>query len=201
MSSVRKRSNKLTTLKVDDATLTDDLDIAETMNSYLSTVYTTEDRANFPEYVNIVDLKLSNIYCNTNEVCRVHRNSNPNKSPGRDTLSPHVMKECAAEIADLPWLLLNRLFTFGQVSLPWKITSMIVPIYKKGKKSCIENYRQVSLTCIACKVGEKIVKTELFISGNRLIYLTQSNLGFPEGRSALTQLISCFNDWVESRNR
>ena len=89
MSCVHKRSNELTTLKVDDATLTDDLDIAETMNSYFSTVYTTEDRANFPEYDNIMDLKLSNIDFNTNEVCRVLKNSNPNKSPGPDTLSLH----------------------------------------------------------------------------------------------------------------
>ena len=89
MCSQTIRSNELTTLKVDAATLTDDVDIAETMNSNFSTVYTTEDHANFPEYDNIVDLKLSNVDFNTNEVCRVLKNSNPNKSPGPDTLSLH----------------------------------------------------------------------------------------------------------------
>ena len=61
MSSVRKRPNELTTLKVDDTTLTDDLDIAETMKSYFSTVFATEDHANFLDYYNIVDLKLSKL--------------------------------------------------------------------------------------------------------------------------------------------
>ena len=73
MSSVRKRSNELMTLKVDDATLTDDLDIAETMKSYFSTVFTTEDHANFPEYDNIVDLKLSKLISVV--ACHILRNS------------------------------------------------------------------------------------------------------------------------------
>ena len=54
-SSVRKGSNELTALKVDDVTRTDDLEIAESMNSYFSTVFTSEDYGNFPEYSNLVD--------------------------------------------------------------------------------------------------------------------------------------------------
>lgn len=69
VSSARTGSqSELTTLKVDDITLANDLDIAETMNSYFSTMFASEDYANFPEYDNIVDLQLSNIHCNTNEV-------------------------------------------------------------------------------------------------------------------------------------
>ena len=140
------------------------------MRSYFSTAFTADDHSNFPEYDNIVYLKLSHIYCNIDQVYRVLRNSNPNKSHGPDTLWLHDTKECAAEIADSQCSPLNRLFTSGQVPLAWKIAN-IFPIHTKGEKSCIENYRFVSLTSMACKVREK-----LLISGNPMIYLTQSNI-------------------------
>ena len=68
---MHKGSNELTALKVDDVTLTDDLEIAESMNSYFSTVFTSEDYENFPAYSNVVDSKLSTILCNPNEVSRL----------------------------------------------------------------------------------------------------------------------------------
>ena len=82
---MRKGSNELTALKVDGVTLTDDLEIAESMNSYFSTVFKSEDYGNFPEYSNVVDSKLSTIFCNTNEVSHLLRNLNPHKSPGPGT--------------------------------------------------------------------------------------------------------------------
>ena len=94
----REKKTELTALKVDDVTLTDDLEIAESMNSYFSTVFTPEDYGNFPAYSNVVDSKLSTILCNTNEVSRLLRNLNPHKSLGPDHLSPRVLKECAIEI-------------------------------------------------------------------------------------------------------
>lgn len=96
---MRKGSKERRALKVDDVTLTDDLEIAESMNSYLSTAFTLEDHGNFPVCSDVVDSKLSTILCNTNEVSRVLRNLNPHWSPGPDHLPPRVLKECANEIA------------------------------------------------------------------------------------------------------
>ena len=44
VSSARKGSNELTALKVDDVTLTDELEIAGSMNSYFSTVSTSVEK-------------------------------------------------------------------------------------------------------------------------------------------------------------
>ena len=54
-----KVQTNLAALKVDDVTLTDDLEIAETMKSYFSTAFSTEDFGNFPVYSNVLDSKLS----------------------------------------------------------------------------------------------------------------------------------------------
>ena len=69
-------------LKADETVLTDDRSIAYSMNLYFSSVFTTEDHANFPTLDCIVDEKLENINFNNNEVRRHLFKLNPNKSPG-----------------------------------------------------------------------------------------------------------------------
>ena len=99
---------------MDVVTLTDDLEIAESMNSYFSTVFTSEDYGNFSEYSNVVEFKSSTIFCNTNEVSHLLSNLNPHKSPGTDHLSPRVLKECAIEIASPFCSFLNKSFSAGE---------------------------------------------------------------------------------------
>lgn len=139
VSAVRKGSKERTALKVDDATLTDDLEIAESMNSYFPTVFTLEDHRKFPVCSDVVDSKLSTILCNTNEVSRVLRNLNPHWSLGPDHLPPRVLKECGNEIASTFCPPLNRSFFAGVVLHAWKIAN-IVPY---------RHYRQISLASIA----------------------------------------------------
>lgn len=57
LSSQREEAllNDLISLKVDETILTDDLSIAHSMNSHFSSVFTTEDHANFPTLDCIVD--------------------------------------------------------------------------------------------------------------------------------------------------
>lgn len=44
------------------------------------------------------------------------------------------------------------------MQVPRGIPPFSVPVRKKGRKDCRENYRQISLSSIACEVSEKIVK-------------------------------------------
>ena len=34
----------------------------------------------------------------------------------------------------------------------------ITPVHKKGSKNLMENYRQITLTCIVCKIAEAVVR-------------------------------------------
>ena len=64
----------------------------------------------------------------------------------------------------------------------WK-TANVSSIFKKGDRSDPSNYRPISLTCVACKIMESIIK-DVFIT-----YLLENNLlsncqfGFVSGRS------------------
>jgi len=71
----------------------------------------------------------------------------------------------------------------------WK-TANVSAIYKKGKKSEVNNYRPVSLTCITCKLLESVVKDKImdhFLT-NKLF--SDKQFGFLKGSSTVTQLLT-----------
>lgn len=59
------------------------------------------------------------------------------------------------------YLNFKQFFTFGEVTKDWK-TAYIVPIYNKGSKGDLGNYRQVSLISLVKKVTEVELYWETF---------------------------------------
>ena len=156
VKSKRRGTNDLISLNVDGSVLTDDSSIAESMNSYFSSVFTTEDYVNFPTQDCIFDKKLANIDCSVNEVKRHLLKLKPNKSPGPDRIAPYILKSCASELAPSLTYMVNKSYSVGLLPDEWKHAD-ITPLQRKGSKSSRENHRPISLTSIACKIGEKIV--------------------------------------------
>ena len=76
----------------------------------------------------------------------------------------------------------------------WRFAD-VTPIYKKGHKEDLGNYRPFSLTLVPGKVMEQIILGEItrHMRGNQGIRPSQYR--FVKGRSYLTNLIS-FYDWV-----
>ena len=90
------------------------------------------------------------------------------------------------------WTLLDKM------SLPniWKTTN-VSSIFKKGDKSDPSNYRPISLTCVACKIMESIIKDVVmtYLLENNL--LRNCQLSFVCGRSVQLQLLSLLNHWAD----
>ena len=127
--------------------------IAESMNSYFSSVFTTKDYVNFPTQDCIFDKKLVNIYCSVNEVKRHLLKLKLKKSPGPDHVTPCILKSCAPELATSLTYMVNKSFSVGLLPDEWKHADIT---HKKGSKSSKENYCPISLTSVACKICEKI---------------------------------------------
>ena len=114
VKSVRKGSNNLVSLNVDGVTLSNDLSIVESMNDFFSSVFTSEDCDNFPEFEYVTNCKLSNILCNTKEVEKLLKNLNIYKSPGPDSLPPRILKECASVLSSPLCFFFNKSFSTGK---------------------------------------------------------------------------------------
>ena len=82
---------------------------------------------------------------------------NVNKSEGPDLIYPRVIYEIRHEITHPLTMLFNRSLEKKQIPEIWKCAN-ISPIYKKGRKDGVNNYRPVSLTCILCKIMESIIR-------------------------------------------
>ena len=97
--------------------------------------------------------------------------------------------------------LFNKSIHSGSLPSDWKIVhKCIIAVHKRGRKDKNETYCQISLTFIINKTAEKIVKSRVisFWTGHQL--LNPSQFGYLKGRSTVSQLLSCYNDWCLSRN-
>jgi hypothetical protein len=118
---------------------------------------------------------------------------------GPDGIPAIVFKKCAP-ILSIPQAKIMKL-SFEQCRLPsdWK-EAIVTPIYKKGNRFIAANYRPISLTCIACKVMEKIIAKQIrkFLETENVIIDEQH--GFVPKRSTVTNLLCCLDKWTNSWN-
>lgn len=92
---------------------------------------------------------------------------------------------------------MNTSFQEGLLPSDWK-HSVVTPIYKKGDKLCPGNYRPIILTCISCKIMEKIIVKQIrnFLSDKNIIIDEQH--GFVPKRSVVTNLLVCVDEWTKA---
>ena len=67
------------------------------------------------------------------------------KLPGPDGISPRILIELAHEITAPLTMLFQKSIKTAQIPKEWK-TSHITPIFKKGSRSDVSNYRPINLT-------------------------------------------------------
>jgi len=75
------------------------------------------------------------------------------KSMGLDGIHPRVMRELAEELAKSLSIIYQQSWLSGEVPDDWRFAG-VTPIYKKGWKEDIRNYRPVSLTSVPRKIME-----------------------------------------------
>ena len=83
----------------------------------------------------------------------------------------------------------------GAVPPIWK-TAIIVPVFKKGDPTDVQNYRPISLTCVASKIMERVIVQQMTSYFMKCNLINNSQHGFIVNRSTCTNLLESFNDWT-----
>ena len=114
-----------------------------------------------------------------------------NSATGPDKFPAIILKECKEELAKPLYTIWRKSLDTGQIPSIY-LQQTIVPIFKKGSKSCPENYRPVSLTSHLIKVFERVLRAKIveYIESNN--FLSPDQHGFRSGHSCLTQLLTHF---------
>ena len=73
----------------------------------------------------------------------------------------------------------------------------ICPLYKKGDRALVCNYRPVSLTCVPCKLLEHIVCSNIMTHLDENKLLSDRQHAFRKRHSCETQLTTVINDWAK----
>ena len=81
------------------------------------------------------------------------------------------------------------------------VTAFVTPIFKKGSTCLPENYRPVSLTCVACKLLEHVICSHIRDHLGRQGILSTFQHGFRAMYSCETQLAVTIHDILNIRNR
>ena len=91
-----------------------------------------------------------------------------NKAQGPDNIHGLILKKCAYVLTKPLSLIYTVIYNTGILPEEWKLSN-VVPVFKKGDKKDVENYRPISLTCIAAKVMERVMYDELLCHTQHLI--------------------------------
>ena len=122
------------------------------------------------------------------------------KSPGPDGMHPRVLKEITLAIVKPLTLIYKESLKVGQLPDDWK-SANIAAIYKKGSRHIALNYRPVSLTCIACKMLESILRDHIIKHMKKHKLFSSKQFGFISGRSTTLQLLRVLDEWTSILDR
>ena len=79
---------------------------------------------------------------------------------GPDGFSVSILQALSNEISKPLSMIFDKSFAEGTVPADWRDAN-ISPIFKKGVKGSVSNYRPVSLTSIVCKLMESVIRDQV----------------------------------------
>ena len=196
VNSRKPIKNNISPLRDSEGNLvTSDLEKAELMNKYFTSVFTIEDPSTNPEPPIRYEgsQPLDRITFTLEDIKKKIKKLNKFKAPGPDEIHPRELKELEEEIAPHLYKIYRKSADERKAPQGWKLGN-VPPIYKKGPKEEPGNYRPVCLTSVPCKIFESIIVDLIVehIEKNKL--LIDSQHGFRHNRSCLSNLLEFFHN-------
>nr|VZI48449.1 unnamed protein product [Spirometra erinaceieuropaei] len=181
----------------DGVEIVDSRDKVAYFSRFFQSVYTNEARFLPPSTEELPTPSGNDILFSEGIVRRELEALHESKSPGPDEIPPKLLNELASELSVPLSMLFQTSFGTGTLPIDWKLAH-ITPLHKGGNRAATTNYRPISLTCILCKVMERIIKNELmqFLEVNGL--LSNCHHGFRKGRSCTTNLLQSLQSWTRA---
>ena len=137
--------------------------------------------------------RLSSLNIIEDDILKIVRALNSNKAHGHDEISVRMIKICDEALVKLFSLIYKNCIDTGVFLDMWK-KSNIAPVYKRGDKQIIDNYRPIALLPICGRTLEKILFNSIykFLEENNLFCEHQS--GFRPSDSCEYQLLTVVHD-------
>ena len=191
-----KDHNSPNCIEVENELVTDNTDICNNFNDYFTTVADkilrnnkTPIRKTFDKYLPERNSK-SFVFepCTPNEVYLLVEQLNPSKGTGPNGINTEILKLINHLICDTLCKIFNMCITSGKHPDKLKLAHAI-PIFKKGSRLLVSNYRPISLLSNLNKILEKIMHKRIYAFLEKYQILYELQFGFRTGFSTTHALI------------
>ena len=196
LTNKRRNNNKITSIKIKDKLINDTGIIANSFNSYFSTVAQTSYK-DIPDK-NCVWRSLQNLNHNMlekitpfyfeptsiNEINKIIKSLKTKDSYGYDEISTQILKISAPFISPPLTFICNQILNAGIFPDRMKL-SIIKPLLKKGTNNELKNYRPISLLTTFSKVIEKAIYKRLYRYLDKRKLLSNDQFGFRANLSTI----------------
>ena len=114
---------------------------------------------------------LSSITFFTEDIAKMIQNLDPNKAHGHDQIRIRILKLRRTSTCKPLKIIFNQCLQTGRFPNDWN-KGNVTPIFKKGDKQILKNYRLISLVPVCPKILEKLIlnKAFKFFPENDLIF-------------------------------
>ena len=173
---------------------------AEIFNTHFanqcSLINNSSNLPNIPVISQVIG-SLTSIQIDGDQILKLIRSLDINKSHGFDQISARMLKICDSSVVKPLLIIFKNSVNEGVFPTSWKKAN-VTPIHKKGKKNDIANYRPISVLPICGKIFEKILYSAIYtyFQDNDIFNVNQS--GFRAGDSCINQLVSITHDIFHS---
>ena len=177
-----KNYDQPTCLVQDDKTITDPNEIANSFNQYFTSIADDilkkrkyHGHKSFRDYLlNPIGQSFFIYDCDNDEVKNIISTFQPNKGSGPNSIDVHILQLIKEEISDPLCKIFNLSFSTGVHPDLLKI-SKTIPIFKKGSRLLVSNYRPISLLSNLNKILEKLMFSRMskFFDDFKCIYELQ----------------------------
>jgi hypothetical protein len=101
------------------------------------------------------------------------------KATGLDKISARLLSDCSDLIADSICAIFNCSINSGTCPNEWKC-SKVIPLFKKGERRDLNNYRPISIIPVVAKVFERIIYDQVYayLMDNKTLYGALTRWGY-----------------------
>ena len=172
-------------------------DIANILNEQYKKVFCDESMSHITPAKCCTNDVMPPVIVNFHGVLGLLENIQIHKAAGPDGICGAILKRCAKVAAMFLKFIFEQSLSTGDIPHDWQ-QALVHPVLKGGNPKRPENYRPISLTCICCKLMERILTSSIVTYLEDTDLFSQNQHGFRKHLSCETQLIMLFQDILAS---
>ena len=194
------KNSDLLSLNINGFLISDEKILAENLNLYFTTIadkiaekiVPTDRPPDLNAKIFHSKFEMASNPISTQELLKQVKKLKSKTSLDKDGLSSIFFKKIILDIAEPIRHIFNLSLTHGHVPLQLK-TAKVIPVFKGGDSTAIENYRPISLLSIISKALEKVVCSRFtkYLEENNV--LNPAQYGFRPGRDTTQPIIQLLN--------